>query len=93
MWLEQGRYKLEGKLKVRGLTADPGDPRGGAGFRTKTQRPEKYLLGDSDWEPIEFEFSVPDGLSEVQLLCEFRGAAGEAWFDLDSLKLRRLAKP
>jgi hypothetical protein len=94
VWLEQGRYKLEGKIKTQGIAADPGDSRGGAGFRTKSNRPEKYLLGDSDWKPIDFEFSVSDPLTEVQILCEFRGAEGEAWFDLDSLKVKRVsAKP
>jgi hypothetical protein len=91
VWLEQGKYKLEGKLKTLGITADPGDPRGGAGFRNKSTRPQKYVLGDSDWQPIAFEFSVSDMLVEVQLLCEFRGAEGQAWFDLDSLKLKRIA--
>jgi hypothetical protein len=91
VWLEQGRYKLEGKVKTQGIAADPGDPRGGAGVRTKTSRPEKYLLGDSDWKPIALEFAVSDPLTEVQILCEFRGAEGEAWFDLDSLKVKRLA--
>ncbi|MCI0538332.1 MAG: CotH kinase family protein [Verrucomicrobiales bacterium] len=91
VWLEQGRYKLEGKVKTQGIAADPGDPRGGAGFRTKTSRPDKYVLGDSDWKPIEFEFALSDPLTEVQILCEFRGAEGEAWFDLDSLKVKRLA--
>jgi hypothetical protein len=80
-------------VKTQGIAADPGDPRGGAGFRSKTNRSESYLLGDSDWKAMEFEFSVPT-MSEVQLLCEFRGIEGEAWFDLDSLKLRRIsAKP
>ena len=40
VWLEEGRYKLEGKVKTQGIAADPGDTRGGAGFRTKTSRPE-----------------------------------------------------
>ncbi|HYV28297.1 MAG TPA: CotH kinase family protein [Candidatus Eisenbacteria bacterium] len=94
VWLEEGRYKLEGKVKTQGIAADPGDSRGGVALRTKTSRPEKYLLGDSDWKPIDFEFTVSDSLTEVQVLCEFRGAEGEAWFDLDSLKVKRLnAKP
>ena len=94
VWLEEGRYKLEGKIKTRGIVADPGDSRGGVALRTKTSRPEKYLLGDSDWKPIDFEFAVSDSMTEVQILCEFRGVEGEAWFDLDSLKVKRIgAKP
>lgn len=91
VWLEKGKYKLSAKVKTTGLAADPGDSRGGAGLRVKSGRPENYLLGDSDWRLVEHEFRVQEPLTDVQLFCEFRGAEGTAWFDLDSLKLERLA--
>lgn len=90
VWLEKGRYRLESRLKTEGLTADPGDPRGGAGFRLTRNRPEHYSLGSSDWSPVKYEFTIDDPLVEVQLACEFRGAEGKAMFDLDSLRLKRV---
>ena len=93
VWLEKGRYRVESQLKTEGLTADPGDPRGGAGFRLTRNRPENYTLGSSDWRRVKYEFSVDDPLAEVQLACEFRGAQGKAMFDLDSLRLRKVEEP
>lgn len=88
VWLEKGDYRLVGRLKIQGLVADPGDPRGGAGVRTGQSRPEKYRLGDSDWQPLDYSFKVNDALMQVQIVCEFRGAEGQAWFDLHSLRIK-----
>jgi hypothetical protein len=90
LWLEQGRYRLEGRIKTEGVVSDPGDPRAGAGFRLARQRPDKYVLGTSDWHSVNYEFSVDDPLGEAQIVCEFRGAEGKAWFDADSLRLARV---
>jgi hypothetical protein len=89
-WLERGHYRIQGKVKTRGIVADPGDPRGGAGLRTGNARPQQYLTGDSDWKTVESEFEVPEPLNEVQVVCEFRGEEGEAWFDLDSIHIKRV---
>jgi len=89
-WLEKGRYKVEGRVKTRGLVPDVGDSRGGAGLRLATGRSGKYVTDTSDWSNVSHEFSIGDALGEVQILCEFRGAEGEAWFDLQSIRLVRL---
>ncbi|MFO1501763.1 MAG: CotH kinase family protein [Verrucomicrobiota bacterium] len=89
VWLENGKYRLEGRIKTHGIVADPGDPRAGAGVRTARSKPENYLLGDTDWKPLDYEFSVDDPLVQVQVICEFRGAEGQAWFDLDALRLKK----
>jgi spore coat protein H len=91
VWLEKGKYRLEGRLKTQGIVADPGDPRAGAGVRLGSNRPLKYILGDSDWKPLDYEFTIADSLSEVQLVCEFRGSEGQAVFDARSLHLKRVA--
>ena len=90
VWLEKGRYKLEGRVKIHEVVVDPGDTRGGAGLQVQGNRIEKPLLGTTDWQPIEMEFSVGDALAETQLACELRAAGGEAWFDLDAFHLRKL---
>jgi spore coat protein H len=90
VWLEKGGYQLQGRIKTDGIVADPGDPRGGAGFRVDKRPPENYTLGSSDWKEAQYEFSVDDLLREVQIVCDFRGEEGKARFDLESLRLRRL---
>lgn len=89
VWLEPGKYRLEASVKTSGIVPDMGDSRGGAGLRVARERSEKYLLADADWTPITHEFSVEDPLSQVQLLCEFRGASGSASFR--SIQLTRVA--
>jgi hypothetical protein len=88
--LEQGRYKVEGKVKTRGLVPDLADTPGGAGLRLAGKASNKYVKSTSDWTPVENEFSIDDPVAEVQILCEFRGAEGEAWLDLQSIRLLRL---
>jgi len=90
MWLERGRYRVEGKVKTRGIVPDIGDSRGGTGLRLANGRIEKYVQATSDWTMVSNEFAVSDPLGEVEILCEFRGAEGEAWFDPQSIKLSRL---
>jgi spore coat protein H len=91
VWLERGRYRVAGKVKTQGLVADVGDPFGGAGFRLAKGRPDKYVSGSTDWKDVDYEFSVQDTLAEVQILCEFRSTQGEAFFDADSLNLKRIS--
>lgn len=90
VWLEGGRYRFEGRVRTQGLVPDPGDPRAGVGVRVKSTRPEAGVQGDSEWKEVGCEFEIPEGLSETTLVCEFRGMAGEGWFDERSLRLRRL---
>ena len=91
VWLEPGRYRLEGQMKTDGIVGDPGDSRAGAGLRSGNNRLGKYVLGTSDWRPVDYEFSAEGPLTEIQVYCEFRGGEGQAWFDLESLHLKRLA--
>lgn len=50
VWLEGGRYRIEGKVKARGVVADSSDPRAGVGFRVFSRR--KLSDGSSwDWFP------------------------------------------
>jgi len=88
-WLERGAYTLSGRIKTKGLTADPGDSRAGAGFRLKNARPDDYVTGDSDWKSLEIDFHVGESLGELQFVGEFRGLEGEAWFDLESVRIHK----
>jgi spore coat protein H len=100
--LEPGQYRLEGRVKSKGVTPDPGDRKAGAGLRISGRRFTQKLTGDGNWTEIAFDFEVQDQQSdfgfmapvqddapEIELICELRAATGEAWFDRESLRLRR----
>jgi len=89
VFLEGGHYRIEGKAKTQGVTPDPGDPRAGVGFRTTGRRFAQKLIGANDWKPIAFEFEVDQGMAEVELICELRARQGEAWFEVESMRLIR----
>lgn len=91
VWLEKGNYRLEGKVRTHGVVPDAGDTRGGVGFRARNTRSEKRLTGDSEWQSLTLEFQVQEPLGETQLACEFRGTEGEAWFQTDSIRLKRIS--
>lgn len=93
--LEAGHYVLEGRVRTAGVTpfkTDTTPPKGvGAGLRlSRAAEPRKnQLMGDTGWTKLEYEFTVSAGPDEIPLICELRALAGEAWFDLESLKLRK----
>ena len=92
--LPPGRYVLSARAKTSGvkLLMNDNDRKGiGAGLRISgTEEVRKNnLLGDTDWRNIEYEFTVAAGQEEVVLVAELRASSGEAWFERDSLKLRK----
>jgi hypothetical protein len=87
--LEEGHYSFEGRMQIHGVSCDPRDHRAGAGLRVANQPSDNKVSGDSGWKEVTFEFDVPDGIHDVELVCELRAARGEASFDPESLKLVR----
>ena len=95
--LDAGRYLLEGRVRTAGVTPienETGTPKGvGAGLRLSQPSPpeprKNQLTGDAGWTKLEYEFTVSAGPDEKVLICELRALQGEAWFDLESLKLRK----
>lgn len=92
--LPPGQYVFEGRLRTAGvvpLETDTARKGMGAGLRQSQKQPRTHsFTGDNDWQHAEYEFTVPADTDEVVLLCELRAEKGEAWFDLGSLKLRRI---
>jgi spore coat protein H len=124
LWLEEGRYRIEGRMKTLGISGKPGDERGerGAGFRAWSTRkesqganwswfpygnngdwrmigaipafsetPQQRLTGEHDWTAVTHEFELRQPLADVQLQCVLQSTDGEAWFELSSLRLRRMS--
>jgi hypothetical protein len=53
-------------------------------------RKEDGLVGDLNWSLLAVEFEVESEDRDVELICQVRASAGEAWFEEGSLLLRRL---
>jgi len=89
--LEPGRYRFEGRAKVAGVKPLPSGRHQGAGLRIGGGlRQSPNLVGDSSWQPLAAQFQVEKATREIELICELRAAAGEAWFDLRSLRIVQL---
>ena len=89
--LESGRYLFQAQVRTAGMVPLKDEKGEGAGVRisgSKEARPNR-AVNETTWKKVEYEFPVPPGTDEVELVCELRAAKGDAWFDLDSLKLIR----
>jgi spore coat protein H len=81
--LAGGQYRFEGRARV-----SPNAVGSRLCLRISGMRVLPQTVTGTDWIPLSQTFFV-EGLSEVILVCEFAGARGEAWFDVDSLRLVR----
>ena len=86
--VRRGRYRFEGRARVAGVQPLPSGLYQGAGLRVGgNARRTDSLIGDSSWRELAAEFEVAQATEEVEFVCELRARAGEAWFELNSLKL------
>jgi len=90
--LPAGRYRFEGEVRTAGVKPLAFGKNKGAGLRVSAakQAAPHQLAGDSPWTKASVEFVLTAPETEMELLCELRASAGEAWFDLESLRLVRL---
>ena len=88
--LDPGSYQFEARIKTKGVVFKEIDEKAGAGLRISRFRKGQRHAGDNDWMPTTFEFEVTPEKPEVELVCELRANAGEIFFDLASLKLKKL---
>jgi hypothetical protein len=56
-----------------------------------TNAVEQRLTGTTEWQTISHEFELRQPLADVRIQCALQASAGEAWFDLSSLKIRRVS--
>lgn len=87
--IPEGRYRLEGAIRLQGVVVDSNDSRAGAGLRISKGEMPRKLSGTSDWQKFAYEFQEPEA-ADVEFVCELKAQEGEAWFDLESLRLVRL---
>jgi spore coat protein H len=83
-YLPRGSYRLEGTLRIvaRGPVT--------AMLRLSGPSSAPVIGSATDWRPMAFEFQIHDEGNDVECVCDFSGAEGEAWFALDSLHIRRM---
>ena len=91
--LRPGDYVFEGRARTAGvvqLEKDVATKGVGAGLRQSQGQSRKHsLVGDTEWQHVEYEFSIENEPTDISLICELRAEKGEAWFDVESLKLRK----
>jgi spore coat protein H len=88
--LGSGRYQFAGRMRLKDVVIEDGDARGGAGLRISKGNMPKKLTGTADWKDYQYTFTVTEESADVELVCELRAVKGEAWFDLNSLRIVRL---
>jgi hypothetical protein len=86
--LAPGSYRFQAKVQFASPNRGrPGTQ--GVAIRISGRSVPVREPGSGEWNSLEFQFSVREGEEDVQLICEGRGPNVQAWFDLDSLVLRR----
>lgn len=89
VWLSRGQYRFEARVKTDSVIPIPDDQGRGAGVRRSDTRGLQDLTGTSDWQTVSLEFEVREDLRDVELILELRARTGTAWFDRDSLQLKK----
>ena len=84
IYLKPGLYRFEGRVRTEGING------GGTGLRISGDTRNMRLAGQNPWRSLQHDFEVREGAGDVELVCEFDAREGEAWFDLDSLRVRQL---
>ena len=90
--LEKGRYRFEGAVCTSGVEPLAFGKSEGASLHVldTTNASAGNLVADHGWGRLQVEFELAASEQEIELACELRARAGEAWFDLQSLQLVRL---
>jgi hypothetical protein len=89
--LGKGRYRFEGLVRTKAVEPLNFGKNQGASLRVLSlPEASAHLMGDQNWNLLRLEFEVIPLEQQIDLLCDLRAGKGEAWFDLDSLRLLRL---
>ena len=49
----------------------------------------RKLSGSADWVELTCDFDLRQPVADLEISCELRADEGEAWFDLESLRILR----
>ena len=87
--LPRGEYRFEASVRTASVEPLSFGKNHGAMLRV-TQVPAARpppLVGTQSWRTLQVLFEITEREQELELLCDLRGQAGTAWFDLESLRL------
>lgn len=88
--LPQGHYLFQARAKTGRVVPLEDEKGSGVGLRVSGANRSQKLSGTSDWKPLEFEFEVLEDVREVELVAEIRATAGQVWFDMQSMRLKKV---
>ena len=88
--LPKGKYRFSASLRTEGVVAVAAPVNFGAGIRVNGADRPVGVAGESTWKTVSFDFEVTEEARDVEFVLELRATRGSAWFNLDSLKLKRL---
>ena len=89
VFLEPGRYRFEARARAG---EGEGSEGGRARIRISGWRAAETPLRGAEWISLACPFEVAGPATQLQFVCEYIGPPGEAWFDVDSLRLVRLGR-
>lgn len=85
-FLNRGWYRFEGMARVNELNS------GSARLRISGDTRSIGIGGSnvSNWRPLSHVFEVREAGMDIELICELNAYGGDVWFDVDSLRVRRI---
>ena len=87
--LARGEYRFEGSVRTASIEPLSFGKNHGAMLRVMqvpAARPPP-LLGTQSWKTLQVLFEITEREQELELVCDLRGRAGTAGFDVESLRL------
>jgi hypothetical protein len=90
--LPRGSYRFEARIKTEDVIPIPDEQGRGAGIRRSQSGRSNELVGTNGWTSVTYEIHIPEDQRQVELVLELRARHGSAWFDQESLKIRRVNK-
>ena len=89
--LPKGKYRFAARIKTEEVIPIPEEQGRGAGIRRSQAGRCDEIVGTSDWTTVIYVIEVPEDQRDVELVLELRARHGTAWFDRQSLKIRRIS--
>ena len=85
VFLTPGWYRFEGMVRT--------DLRNGGSARLRISGDTRSVgvSGRGGWQPVSHDFQVEDPGMDIELVSELNAFQGDAWFDLDSLRVKRIS--
>ncbi|HTE19991.1 MAG TPA: CotH kinase family protein [Armatimonadota bacterium] len=90
--LPAGKYRFEARARTQGVKANQEASGTGAGIRISGSTRTNKLDGTAKWTPLTHEIVIQAPSQQVELVAELRASAGQAFFDLGSLRLVKITQ-